>query len=107
MSNLDSLAKLTLALGLDEAGIAKALGATLRTVKAWVAGSRRPSERYRIGLITLALDAQREHSAASGRRFSATRDEALRGLRVALQTAQQRAQWLADRERMRAQFLGA
>lgn len=99
---LDSLAGLPAALKLDAAEIAAALGTTARTVKAWIAGARRPSETNRIGLVSLALAAQRELS--SGQRMNVGRDNALRALRIALHTPAQRQQWLANRAELRAQF---
>lgn len=99
---LDSLADLQVALKLDVAEIAAALGTSVRTVKAWIAGMRRPSETNRIGLVTLALTAQRE--LGSGHRMNVGRDNALRALRIALHTPAQRQQWLANRAELRRQF---
>lgn len=99
---LDSLAGLPVALKMDVAEIAAALGATTRTVKAWIAGVRRPSETNRIGLVSLALTAQAE--LGSGHRLNVSRDNALRALRVALHTPAQRRTWLDNRAELRRQF---
>lgn len=82
---------LTTALKTDIAELAKATGVTVRTVKAWVEGIRRPAERNRAKLLALVVQAQEEHSAAEGRRWSAVRDAELRACRKALRTKAEQA----------------
>lgn len=95
--------ELTLALNMDLAGIARAVGVTVRTVKAWVAGERKPAERNRIKLARLVLAAQEENSSAD-HRFSATRDRAQRDARAALRSADEQRLFEESRALMRSQF---
>ena len=76
IGNQDTL-RLTIALDMVVAEIAAKLGVTRKTVLAWITGKRGPIARIRIALVALVNAAHREHSAA-GRRWSATRDSALR-----------------------------
>ena len=96
--------ELTEALAMDEQEIAQAVGVTARTVKAWLAGTRKPAERNRIKLARLVSIAHREHSSAEGRRWSQRRDALLSAAKRALMSADERAIWERDGERLRAQF---
>jgi len=98
--------KLAEALAMEVAGIARAVGVTVPTVKAWIKGARKPAERNRIKLARLVRAAQQEHSAAE-HRFSATRDALLRSVRHALMSADELRIWEANRARMREQFAPA
>lgn len=95
--------ELTEALAMDAAGIARAVGVTARTVKAWIAGERKPAERNRVKLARLVTAAHQEHSSA-GHRWSASRDKALCAAKLALMSADQRAIHERRQEQMRAQF---
>jgi hypothetical protein len=89
---------LTQALDMNEAEIARELGVTTRTVRAWIAGVRRPIERNRAALAALVSRVHAEHSAAT-HRWSATRDRALCATKLDLSTAAQRAAhtaWVAE-----------
>ena len=94
---------LTQALDMNETEIAAALSVTTRTVRAWIAGTRRPIERNRAALHALIGRAHQEHSAA-GNRWSATRDRALSAAKMGLMTAAQRAEQLAWEAKINAQF---
>ncbi len=94
---------LTQALDMNETEIAAALSVTTRTVRAWIAGTRRPIERNRAALHALIGRAHQEHSAA-GRRWSATRDRALSAAKMDLMTDAQRAEQLAWSAKINAQF---
>lgn len=94
---------LELALKMDAAGIARAVGVTVRTVKAWIAGARKPAERNRIKLARLVLAAQQENSSADSR-FSATADRAQRDARAALRSADEQRLFEESRALMRSQF---
>jgi plasmid maintenance system antidote protein VapI len=91
------------ALAMDVAGIARAVGVTARTVRAWIAGARKPAERNRIKLARLVLAAQEENSSADSR-FSATLDRALTSLRAKLRSADEQKLFEANRALMRSQF---
>lgn len=97
--------KLAEALAMDIAGIARAVGVTTATVKAWIKG-RKPAERNRVKLARLVRAAHQEHSAA-GRRWSASRDAALSATKLALMSADEKAIWERNRDRMREQFAPA
>lgn len=94
------------ALGMDIAGLARAVDVTAGTVKAWISGARRPAERNRIKLARLVRTAQQENSAA-GHRFSTTLDVQLRDLRTALMSADEKRIWEANRAKMQQQFAPA
>lgn len=96
--------ELTEALTMDITEIAQAVGVTARTVKTWIAGTRKPAERNRIKLARLVSIAHREHSSAEGRRWSQRRDALLSAAKLALMSADERAIWERDGERLRAQF---
>ncbi len=96
--------ELTEALAMDTTEIAKAVGVTVRTVKTWIAGTRKPAERNRIKLARLVSIAHREHSAAEGRRWSQRRDALLSAAKRALMSADERAIWDRRGEQLRAQF---
>jgi hypothetical protein len=98
--------KLAEALGMDVAGVARAVGVTTGTVKAWIAGARKPAERNRIKLARLVRAAQQENSAA-GHRFSTRLDIQLRDLRTALMSADEKRIWEANRAKMQQQFAPA
>lgn len=91
------------ALAMDVAGIARAVGVTARTVRAWIAGARKPAERNRIKLARLVLAAQEENSSADSR-FSAALDRALTSLRAKLRSADEQKLFEANRALMRSQF---
>lgn len=95
--------QLTQALDMNEAEIAAAIGVTVRTVRAWTAGVRRPIERNRAALHALVGRAHSEHSAAT-HRWSAARDRALCVTKLDLMTAAQRAEQLAWETAIRQQF---
>ena len=97
--------KLAEALGMDAAGVARAVGVTTGTVKAWIKG-RKPAERNRIKLARLVRAAQQENSAA-GHRFSTRLDIQLRELRTALMSADEKRIWEASRAKMQQQFAPA
>jgi hypothetical protein len=94
---------ITTALEMTTAEIASAIGASLRTVRAWTAGTRKPSERNRVALLALVVKAHREHSAA-GPRWVASRDRALCQVKLSLQTAAQQAELAAWSAKINAQF---
>lgn len=94
---------LTEALAMNAAEIAQAVGVTARTVKAWLAGERKPAERNRIKLALIVRAAHQEHSAA-GHRWSQRRDAALCAVKLALMSADERVIWERNGERLRAQF---
>lgn len=90
--------QLTKALDMDAAEIARELGVTTRTVRAWIAGVRRPLERNRAALHVLVSRVHAEHSAAS-HRWSVARDRALSAVKIDLMTAQEqaeRAAWIIE-----------
>jgi hypothetical protein len=95
--------ELTEALAMDAAGVARAVGVTVRTVRAWLTGERKPAERNRVKLARLVTAAHQEHSSA-GHRWSASRDKALCAAKLALMSADQRAIHERRQEQMRAQF---
>lgn len=95
--------QLTQALDMNEAEIAAAIGVTVRTVRAWVAGVRRPIERNRAALHALVGRAHAEHSAAT-HRWSAIRDRALCATKMDLMSKAQRAEQLAWEAEIRRQF---
>lgn len=95
--------ELTKALAMDAEGVARAVGVTVRTVRAWLNGERQPAERNRIKLARLVTAAHQEHSSA-GHRWSASRDKALCAAKLALMSADQRKLHLARQEQMRQQF---
>lgn len=95
--------ELELALNMNIGGIATAVGVTARTVKAWIAGERKPAERNRIKLARLVLAAQEENSSAD-HRFSARRDRAQRDARAALRSADEQRLFEESRALMRSQF---
>lgn len=94
---------LTEALAMDATGIAQAVGVTVRTVKAWLNGERKPAERNRIKLALIVRAAHQEHSAA-GHRWSQRRDTVLCAVKLALMSADERIIWERQGERLRAQF---
>lgn len=94
---------LTEALAMDATEIAQAAGVTVRTAKAWLNGERKPAERNRIKLAHLVRAAHQEHSAA-GHRWSQRRDAVLCAVKLALMSADERAIWERQGERLRAQF---
>lgn len=96
--------ELTEALAMDITEIAQAVEVTARTVKTWIAGTRKPAERNRIKLARLVSIAHREHSSAEGRRWSQRRDALLSAAKLALMSADERAIWERNGERLRAQF---
>ena len=106
MSNLDSLAELATTTMLDEAELAARLGVHNRTVAGWIAGTLRPTEPERLALRKLVSDARERHERRTAS-FRMARDHAFGRLLVALQSPDERRQWLASRERMRAQFAPA
>ena len=95
---------LTEALAMDAAQIAQAVGVTTRTVKAWLSGTRKPAERNRVKLALVVRAAHQEHSAAEGRSWSQRRDAVLCAVKLALMSADERAIWERQGERLRAQF---
>lgn len=95
--------ELTEALAMEAEGVARAVGVTVRTVRAWLSGQRKPAERNRIKLARLVLAAQEENSS-SDRRFSAAKDRALTSLRAKLRSADEQKLFEANRALMRSQF---
>lgn len=98
--------QLTKALDMDAAEIAHELSVTTRTVRAWIAGVRRPREHNRAALAALVSAAHIAHSAAT-HRWSAARDRALCATEVDLMTAPQCAQWEAERAEMQELYARA
>ncbi len=80
---------LTEVLGMDAGELASRVGVTVRTVRAWMSGARRPAEWNRQKLFRLVDAAQGEYSAR--KRWSAVTDAKIRATRKALLSRQERA----------------
>lgn len=100
-SALDDLSKIASGLGLSVNELAAELAVTPATVQSWIDGTARPAEAVRATLRARVLDKKDRFEKG---RVALHRISTLQALNVALQSPSERATWLANRTKLRAQF---